>query len=371
MLLQTSNSAGYRVLLVAASLRGGGAERVMVTLSRHIDRQRFDTHMAVVSTQGPLLHEIPDDVVFHDLQHSRVRYCIPDLLRLIWRLRPSAILTTSVHLNLPLLAIRKLLPRGTKLFVRENSLPTAEATATGGIRQRALLYRWLYGHANAVICQSDAIADDLEQQFKVPREKMIRIYNPVDCARIRNMARATPNPFRGDGPHLVASGRLERVKGFDLLLDAMVKVCRNFPSADLSILGAGSLGPDLCKQCERLGLTTNVSFVGFDSNPFPYYLNADLFVLPSRYEGLPNAMLEAMALGASVVATDCPGGVREILKGWPNSRLAQAEDAASLANAILAALQSNRPPAKKATGCAFDETSLSYAVGVYENLLLS
>jgi glycosyltransferase involved in cell wall biosynthesis len=161
------------------------------------------------------------------------------------------------------------------------------------------------------------------------------------------------------------------VKGFDLLLDAMVEVRQAIPGIHLSILGTGSLGPALHEQCERLGLTATVSFIGFESNPFPYYLNADLFVLPSRYEGLPNAMLEAMALDVSVVATDCPGGVREILEGWPNSRLAQAEDSASLADAILASLQSNRPLAKRATGCAFDQTKLSYAVGAYENLLLS
>lgn len=369
--MQTSNLTGYRVLLVSPSLRGGGAERVMVTLSQHIDRQRFDTHMAVVNSQGPLLDEIPDDVVFHDLQQTRVRYCIPDLLRLIWRLRPAAILTTSVHLNFPLLAIRRLLPPGTKLFVRENSLPTAEATATGTMSERAFLYPWLYGHANYVICQSDAIMDDLERRFKVPREKMIRIYNPVDSARIRNMARLTPNPFYGAGPHLVASGRLERVKGFDLLLDAMVEVRQSFPGVRLSILGTGTLGPVLHEQCERLGLTATVSLIGFESNPFPYYLNADLFVLASRYEGLPNAMLEAMALDASVVATDCPGGVREILEGWPNSRLASAEDSACLADAIRASLQSKGPQIKGAPECAFDQTKLSYAVGAYENLLLS
>ena len=371
MLLHMSNSASHRVLLVSPSLRGGGAERVMVTLTRHLNRRRFDTHMAVVNAQGPLLQEIPDDVVFHDLQHTRVRYCIPDLLRLIWRLRPAAILTTSVHLNFPLLAIRTLLPRGTKLFVRENSLPTAEATAMGGIRERAFLYPRLYAHANTVICQSDAIMDDLQHQFKVPREKMTRIYNPVDCARIRNMARVAPNPFHGDGPHLVASGRLERVKGFDLLLDAVVEVRQSFPAVHLWLLGTGSLGSALAEQCERLGLTANVSFIGFESNPFPYYLNADLFVLPSRYEGLPNAMLEAMALDAPVVATDCPGGVREILKGWPNSRLARTESATSLANSILASLQSKGPQTKGAAGCAFDQTKLSYAVDAYENLLLT
>ena len=361
----------FRVLLVAASLGGGGAERVMVTLSRHLNRERFETHMAVANAEGPLLSDVPPDVVLHDLKASRVRFCIPSLLRLIWRLCPAAILSTSVHVNVPLLAIRPLFPRGTKIFVRENSTPSAEADAMGSLRRKKLLYHWFYGRANAVICQSEVMLDDLNEQFELPREKMVRIYNPVDCERIRSLAADRPNPFTRPGPHLVASGRLEHAKGFDILLDAMVEVRRSIPLVQLSILGSGGLDQDLRNQCARLRLNATISFVGFRSNPFPYYSNADLFVLSSRYEGLPNAMLEAMALNTPVVATDCPGGVREIVKGWPNCRLARPEDAASLAEAILTSLRNKRQLAEATLDCCFNQTILPYAVGAYENLLLS
>jgi glycosyltransferase involved in cell wall biosynthesis len=360
-----------RVVLVVASLCGGGAERVMVTLSQHLDRKRFETHMAVASAKGPLLGEVPPDVVVHDLKASRVRYCIPGLLRLIWQLRPAAILSTSVHVNVPLLAIRALLPRGTKIFVRENNTPSAEAGATGGLRWKKFLYHWFYGHANAVICQSEVMLDDLCEQFDVPRKKMVCIYNPVDGEQIRRLANDGPNPFIGSGPHLVAGGRLEHAKGFDILLEAMVEVRRSIPLAQLSILGAGVLDQDLRHQCARLGLNAAITFAGFRSNPFPYYANADLFVLSSRYEGLPNVMLEAMTLHTPVVATDCPGGVREIVEGWPNCRLAPPEDASALAEAILASLRSKRQLAEPPPDCCFSQTMLSYAVGAYENLLLS
>jgi len=365
------SNARCRVLLVFASLGGGGAEKVMVTLSQHFDRDRFETHIAVASAKGPLLAEVPTDVVLHDLHARRIRYCIPNLLRLIWRLRPAAILSTSVHVNVPLLAIRSLLPQGTKIFVRENSTPSAEVDAMGGLRRKKLLYDWFYSGAKAVICQSDAMLEDLYEQFGVPREKMVRIYNPVDGERIRQLANAEPNPFNGSGPHLVASGRLEPAKGFDILLAAMVKIHRSIPSAHLSILGDGSLEGQLRHQCSRSGLNSTVSFVGFRTNPFPFYANADLFVLSSRYEGLPNVMLEAMALDTPVVATDCPGGIREIVKGWPNCRLARAEDPVSLAEAMVASLQQKRQLTESSQGRCFDQTLLSYAVGAYENLILS
>lgn len=368
---RTPSNARCRVLLVVASLCGGGAERVMVTLSQHLNRERFETHMAVASAQGPLLSDVPPDVVLHDFRANRVRYCIPGLLRLIWDLRPTAILSTSGHVNVPLLAIRALLPRGTKIFVRENSTPSAEVHAMGSLRQKKLLYRWLYGRANAVICQSDAMLDDLGEEFAVPRKKMIRIYNPVDCEQIRRLAKHGPNPFTHSGPHLVASGRLEHAKGFDVLLDAIVEVRRNIPSVQLSILGTGGLERDLRDQCTRLGLNETISFVGFRSNPFPFYSNADLFVLSSRYEGLPNVMLEAMALKTPVVATDCPGGVREIVKGWPNCRLARPEDAASLAEEIIVSLRTVHQFVEGAPDCCFNQTMLPYAVSAYENLLLS
>jgi glycosyltransferase involved in cell wall biosynthesis len=360
-----------RVLLVAASLCAGGSERVMITLSQCFDRSRFEIHLALSSAHGPLLREVPLDVRLHDLHSARVRYALPGLLRLVWRLRPAIILSTSGHVNVPLLAMRALFPPRTKVFVRESSAPSAEAGATGTLAQKKLLYHWFYRRANAVICQSDATLQDLSEQFQVPRKKMVRIYNPLDWERIRILAASLPNPFTGPGPHLVASGRLEHAKGFDLLLDAMARIRERFPSVQLSILGSGSLDRQLREQCARMGLNEAVAFLGYRSNPYPYYRHADAFVLSSRYEGLPNVMMEAMALDTPVVATDCPGGVREIVQGWPNCRLAPPENPAALADAIIDSLRHQPQPVRPAPECSFTQTMLPYAVGAYQNLLLS
>ena len=359
------------VLLVLASLEGGGAERVMVTIAQHLDRKRFEPHMAVVNATGPLLNDVPLDVELHDLKARRARYIVPALLRLIWQVRPVAVLSTASHINVPVLAMRRLLPHATKVFVRENSTPSAEVAAIGGLWLKRLLYRQFYRKADAVICQSEVMLNDLCDRFDVPRKTARRIYNPVDIDRIRSLADAGANPFSSPGPHLVASGRLEHVKGFDLLLEAMVYVREAFPRAQLTVLGTGSLEQELRDRSARLNLTHAVSFVGFFHNPFPYYLNADLFVLSSRYEGLPNVMLEAMALETPVVATDCPGGIREIAEGWPNCRLALPQSVSSLAAAVIASLREGWRSVPLSPDCRFNQTSLPNAVRAYESLLLS
>ncbi len=331
-----------RVLFVLASLGGGGAERVIVTLLRRLDRSRFEPHLALVAKYGPYLKDVPGDVAIHDLKARRMRYAIPAIIRLAWKLRPPVVLSSMREVNFMMILVRPLLPRDLKLLVRESTLVSAHL---GQESRHAEVWDWfyrrLYTRADKTICLSDSMLADLAEHFGVPREKMTRIYNPVDIAKVRELAAAGANPYSGAGPHLLAAGRLSNEKGFDLLLDAVALVRDALPSAQLTILGEGPLKPDLKAQKERLGLAEAVHLAGFHTNPYPYFQNADVFVLSSRYEGLPNVVLEALALGKPVVATDCPG-VREILDGCRIGWLVPQNDARLLADAIISACDSNR-----------------------------
>src|SRR5262249_41452028 len=140
------------------------------------------------------------------------------------------------------------------------------------------------------------------------------------------------------GPNLLIVGRLRKEKGADLLLDAMPILLPKIPGAHLTILGTGPDMERLKRQAEKLGLNGKIDFLGFIKNPWPYLAQADLFVLPSRVEGLPNSLLEAVALNVSAVATDCSGGVREIQKLARHVILVPPDDPASLADAIVTAL---------------------------------
>jgi glycosyltransferase involved in cell wall biosynthesis len=271
----------------------------MVTLLRHFDRSRFEPHLALVEKAGPFLEEVPKDVPVYDLEAGRVRYALPGLLRLAWRTRPHALLSTLGELNLAILLGRPLVPRGLRLVIREVtpvSVRLPQQSRHPGPWRR--LYR-LYSRADKVICVSDFVLNDLAEGFGVPREKMVRIYNPVDSVRVTQLAGAAASPFFGTGPQLVAAGRLSKEKGFDLLVDAMSLVRQTLPHAQLTVLGDGPLRLDLEDQRARLGLGQAVRWVGTQTNPYPFFRHADLYVLTSRFEGLPNVVLEALAPGDS------------------------------------------------------------------------
>jgi glycosyltransferase involved in cell wall biosynthesis len=327
------------------SLGGGGAQRVFSTLLRHLDRKRFDLHLALLRPERCANDEIPRDVTVHDLGASRTRYTITKIAALVRTLKPQIVISTLGHMNIALLLSKRmgLLPRRTRILIRESTTPSVFLKqGTGHPRIWSFLYRWLYKQADAVICLSDAMAKDLAENFNVPRKKLVRIFNPVDTTLIRQMAQTGGNPYRDEGPHLVAAGRFYREKGFDLLIQGLPRVLASFPRASLTLLGSGPLESELRLQAERLSVEYAVSFPGMQQNPWRYLANADLVIVPSRYDGLPNVPLEALALGTPVLATDCPGAIREIKENNDRVTLVTPENPEALAEGIVEALKRPR-----------------------------
>jgi glycosyltransferase involved in cell wall biosynthesis len=329
------NAERRRVLFVIPGLQGGGAQRFVSTLLRHLDRGCIDPHLAVLEAKEDLKQFLPPDVVVHNLKSSRIRYALPAIVRLVRKINPGVVLSTLSAANLALILGRAWFPSGTRVLVREASL----ASVALKDQRNPLLWEWLYRRcykrADAVICSSDSMAEDLVTHFGVPRTKVVRIYNPIDVKMVRDMADRGGNPFVGAGPHLVAAARLSREKGLDILLAAMPAVLACHPGAQLTVLGEGPLWNELRDQADKLNLTQVVHFLGFQRNPWSYLRHADLFVLPSRYEGLPNVLLEALALGTPVVAADCPGAIREVHPLSQGMTLVPPENPAALARSII------------------------------------
>lgn len=332
-------STRRRVLFVLPSLRGGGAERTVVILLRLLDRSRFEPHLALLDSVGSYLNELPKDMEVHHLGVRRVRYAVPSLVWLMRRLRPQVAVSSLIELNLAMAAAAAFLPQGPKLLLRED---TSVGAQFGSNRRgpKRWLYQHLYARADQIICVADYVLNDLAANFHIPREKLLRIYNPVEIDRVRQMAAEKGNPYPNSNPRFVAVGRLAKVKGFDILLEAMAQARRELPLAELVILGEGPLEAELKRQARQLGLNDAVHFPGFQPNPYGHMKHADVFVLSSRYEGLPLVLLEALALGLPVVAADCPGGVREAVAGCPSARLAAPQDATALAEAMISTYNS-------------------------------
>ena len=336
-----STDARRRVLFLIPTLSGGGAERVIVTLLRHLDRSKFRLTLAAVNTHDAVFRDdLPNDIEFIDLDCARVRHSLIKLVRLIWRLRPDVVFSTLGHLNLALAALRPLLPNRTRYVARETIVLSEAMKELGQSGYWPWAYRFFYPRFDAVVCQSTDMRNDLVNEFGFPAAKTVVIHNPVDVERIRPLA-AQPLPddvesdFAGSRTariHLVAAGRLVPQKGFDLLIKALAHCAAR--RMTVTIVGEGPLRESLERLAADNGVGQQVRFVGFQRNPYPFLARADAFVLSSRFEGFPNVVLEALACGTPVIATPAPGGVTEIIEGIAGCLLATEISAAALAREL-------------------------------------
>ncbi len=308
---------------------------MVVTLLRHLDRSLFRFSLAVLDTRNAVfLVDLPDDVEFMDLACKRVRYALPELIILIRKLKPDVVFSTLSHLNLAVAILKPLLPNKTRYIARETSIISHILRSYRYSQIWSLLYRWFYKKLDLVVCQSCAMQSDLVMHFKFPESKSIVINNPIDLERINALA-TEPLAYYGDRDDsikLIAAGRLSEEKGFDMLIEAVSLL--HTKRIELTLLGEGPLSAQLKQLTEQKGVANQINFVGFQPNPYAWFAKADAFVLSSRYEGFPNAMLEAMACGTPAIATPAPGGTREILDGVDGCVIASDISARALADAI-------------------------------------
>lgn len=310
-----------RKLVVALPfMGGGGTERVVLSLLRHLPRARFGLELVLFEKRGPLLGEIPADVAVTDLGAPRLRGAAPRLLAHLRRNPPDVVFSTLGYINLGLLVMRPLLPRRPRLVLREPNTPSLSLPNLAFSRTLALGYRLLYRFADAIVCQSDWMASELANDYGVPQTRLRRIANPVDAEKLRFDA-GRPQRKPGGGLRFVAAGRLTKQKGIDRLLSWFAGLP---PDANLAILGEGPDEAVLRAQATELRLGDRVDFRGFVAAPASIIAGADALLLPSRWEGMPNAALEALALGTPVIGTPESGGLAEVAQETPGVRIAPA-----------------------------------------------
>jgi glycosyltransferase involved in cell wall biosynthesis len=331
-----------RILLLLSHLGGGGAEHVMALLARGLSKEKYEVHLGLVGRADESGELLPPWVSVHALNAGRARAAAFPLLRLIWRIRPTVVLSGAVEVSLLVLMLRPLFPPKTSVLVRQNATASSVLAFGSLPRFTRLVYRLLYRHSDHVICQSQAMAKDLAIAAGIGEEQIAVLPNPVDLKGVR-AAMCAPVARSSSALQLLSIGRLSREKGFDLLLRAIVAVREQFPEVKVILAGAGHEETALKSLSRELGLETAVCFAGYVDRPYVLFQEATLFVLPSRHEGMPNALLEAAADGLPLVATPASGGVVDLLRGRPGTWLAPEISAEALAATIIAALRTIRP----------------------------
>ena len=335
-----------RIAIYLPSLRGGGAERVAVTLANAFARAGVYVDLVLVTREGPYLSEVDAGVRIVDLKARRVLGSLVPLVKYLRSARPTALLSMFHHANVLALVARRLAGVRTRIVVRAQDMRVAATDA--GQRAFGRTVAWLapraYRHADAVVAVSRGVAEDLCGVDARLRARTRVIFNPVVDDNLFAQAQQTPaHPwFQEPVPVVVAVGRLAIAKDYATMLRAFAQL-RAQQECRLLILGEGSERENLERLAGELGIADVVAMPGFASNPFAAVARARLFVLSSRTEGLPNALIQALALGARIVATDCPSGPREILRDGRFGRLVPVGDADALATAMIAALEDPAP----------------------------
>jgi glycosyltransferase involved in cell wall biosynthesis len=332
-----------RVTIFLPSLNGGGAERVMVTLANAIAARGYKVDLVLATAKGPYLKDVSPAVRIVDLGASRVIKALLPLIRYLRRERPQAMLSAMGHANVVALLARKLARVPTRVVVSERGFISGECALARGVAARFnfWLIPLLYQGADGVCTVSQAAAQDLAVFTNLPVQRIQAIYNPFDLSKIAQLA-AEPldHPWLqpGQPPLLLAIGRMNEAKDFPVLIRAFAQL-RKHRAVRLVILGEGELRPELERLLADLDLSADaVQMPGFVANPYAWMARCSLFVLSSRREGLPGALIEAMACGAPVVSTNCLSGPDEILEGGRWGQLVPVGDVSALAQAMAATL---------------------------------
>lgn len=322
------------------SLEGGGAERVATILANSLSHMGYSVDMVLVAANGPFLESLSPDVNIVDLGATRVLASIPALVEYLRSRRPHALLATLDHTCVAAIIAKRLSGSNTRVVVRLANVLSTSIAQSRVLRSRLVLWpliKLLYRRADKVIAVSDGVAKDAMRFAAIPPERLVVINNPVPTDHIQHLTKDSvelPSIFVPNEPVVLAAGRLSPQKDFRTLIRAFAKV-RVHRNARLVILGEGEQREELERLVTDLGLKPYVSLPGFVKNPYAFMARSAVFVLSSRWEGFPNVLVEAMAVGVPVVATDCMAGPAEILENGRYGQLVPVGDVDAMAAAII------------------------------------
>lgn len=306
------------------------------TLLQHLDRARFRPVLALVEKTGELLADVPPDVPVIDLGAGRVRFAPFAILKAIRETKPDVVFSFQGYLNLVVALTRPFISSKIRYICRETNIPSILNAYHTSPRMLHVAYMILYRFFDKIVCQTTYMKEDLIRYAGVNAARVVAIHNPVDVSYIAERSDTGKRVLPLSVYNIVAAGKLQYQKGFDLLLKTYAQILQD--SMHLTILGKGPLEKELKHLVKDLRLESKVTFAGFQDDPYPYMAQADLFVLSSRYEGLPNVVLEAGACGTPVVAFSCPAGLDEVIEEGSTGWLAPPEDTVALGRCILRAM---------------------------------
>lgn len=308
-----------KVAFLIGTLSTGGAERVVSNLSLNMD-EKIDTEILLFGSNAQIDYPYDGKLTYLDkINHKKNSftkiYALYSRINKLKSLKKDKTVTLISFLEYP--NVLNLLSKryGKTIISVRNHMSTKHRSGLKGIFWRSTI-RYLYNRADIIVSVSNEIKRDLVENYKIEEDKVKVIYNSYDIEMIQAKAKEPLEPKWEEvfnKPVIITAGRLDMQKGQWHLLRTFKKIYEQNPEVQLVILGRGQIENELMELTEQLSLQDNVHFLGFQKNPFKYISKSSFFVLPSLFEGFPNALSEAMACEVPVIATDCLSGPREIL----------------------------------------------------------
>lgn len=325
----------------------GGVERMVANLCAEFAKH-VQVDLLAIRAQGGHVERIPPTVNVRHLKAQHAWTSVPEIARYLREVRPDALLVAKDRAGRAALKAKRRAGVDTPVWIRLGTNLSAALERKDAFSRwlRVAPMRRLYPRATGVVAVSEGVKLDTQRVTGLPAERIVVIRNPVITSRLAEQAaEPIPHPWLSDKlvPVVIGMGRLTRQKDFPTLLRAFAALQPDIHSR-LILLGEGKDRPLLEQLAAELGVTDNVLFAGFQSNPYAWLAHADLFVLSSAWEGSPNALTEALALGVPSVSTDCPSGPREILDNGRFGSLVGVGDVAAMSAAMRQTLQAPLSP---------------------------
>lgn len=353
------------------TLELGGAERTVTNLSSGFAGRGYEVDIVLAKARGGFLNQVHRDVNVIDLNRTPasllgIASAIPAFTRYVNEKSPDTIVSFMGHVNVISIISASLSNRSPRLVISERNSLTTDSFNDKIVR---FLQRIFYSKADVIVPNSDDVAHDLKNILKIPEKMVRKIHNPTVTPKLKSDAtEEVKHPwFKNDSPPVILGvGSLTTQKQFDTLLRAFYKLTQS-KDARLVIIGSGPKRGYLERLARDLNIEKKVDLHGQNPNPYKYMANADAFALSSAWEGLPNVVIEALALECPVVATDAPGGTSEILEEGEHGILVPVGDSKKLGQALRFIL--NHPPERTRLSVRAEDFSIDKIVTDYEEVV--
>lgn len=323
------------IVFILPNLDSGGVEIVTLNYLKQLNNDKYNIILIVFDKTNDLLKLVPEDIKLIDLETKSTKKSLFKLINVFKNINPDIVYTGHSRVTV-LVQIVKLFTRKFKHLARMQSMPSLEKKyGTYGTVHR-ILYSMAFKNADIVLAETKDMKDDAIKTFSLQENKVKVMHNPLDKKAINKAISNNESvPFSSKDIIAIASGRLCKDKGYDILIKAISLIIDKYPNFKLYILGRDDgEGSNLKKIISNYNLENNIILEGFQSNPYAYYAASNMFILSSRREGFPNVLIENYYLDIPIVTTKCVPIVSELVKDKINGYTCDVENTTSLSDAI-------------------------------------